>query len=296
MTAAAALYVGRFAPSPTGTLHLGSLIAAVASYLDAKAVGGRWLLRIEDLDPPREVAGSAEAIIASLLAHGLHWDGEILWQSERTARYEAALAQLAGRGQVFHCNCSRARLAELGGRYDGHCRRRPPGAMDACAIRLIADDVTIAFEDALQGPQRQRMNRDVGDFVIRRRDGIFAYQLAVVVDDADQGITHIVRGADLLQSTARQIYLQGLLQLPSPQYAHIPLLANKLGQKLSKQNLAPPLDDRHPGGNLRAALAFLGQPAPPSDITQPGELLSWATQCWQLTAVPRSPLIIEPAP
>lgn len=288
-------YVGRFAPSPSGPLHLGSLVAGVASYLDAKAAGGRWLLRIEDIDPPRTVTGAAEAIIASLRAHGLYWDGDICWQSPRRASYEAALAQLARRGLTFPCRCSRNRLAGLGGNYDGRCRRRPPPHDVDCATRVVAHDVSITFEDALQGVQRQFMAGDVGDFVICRRDGIFAYQLAVVVDDAAQGVTHVVRGADLLESTARQIYLQQLLELPTPRYAHVPVLANRHGQKLSKQNLAPALDDRRAAANLRSALKLLAQPAPPPGIEQPRELLDWATSHWRLAAVPRRQLIVEPA-
>ena len=287
-------YIGRFAPSPTGPLHQGSLIAAVASFLDAKFHTGEWRLRIEDLDPPREVAGTADSIIQSLVSHGLHWDGEICWQSERSGAYQKALALLDQSDLTYACNCSRALLAKTGGVYPGNCRRRHRKHEAGCAIRLRVCAEVMAFDDLLQGPQQHQMDRAVGDFIVQRRDGLFAYQLAVVADDAHQGVTHVVRGADILASTTRQIYLQRLLQLPTPRYAHIPILANHQGQKLSKQNLAPAIDDQQPVQNLLAALRFLGQTIPDKRFAHPHELLAWAARHWCIEAIPKTHCIIDP--
>jgi glutamyl-Q tRNA(Asp) synthetase len=284
----ASTYVGRFAPSPTGPLHLGSLIAALASFLDARAARGRWLLRIEDLDPPREVPGAAKSILRSLQRHGLVWDGDVTWQSSRSAAYQRALQMLADRSLTYPCACSRARLAGLSGRYDGHCRQRPPPAGVAAATRVVTTPKTIAFNDAIQGAQRQCIGEAVGDFIVQRKDHLCAYQLAVVVDDGDSGVTHVVRGADLLECTPRQIYLQELLDLPAVRYAHVPVLANAQGQKLSKQNLAPALDDEQPVRNLLFALRFLGHPMPPEQYRQPSTLLAWAVNHWQPGRVPKT--------
>lgn len=285
-------YIGRFAPSPTGPLHFGSLVAATASYLDARAQDGQWLLRIEDLDPPREVPGAAEQIIDTLRHHGLHWDGDILWQSQRHGAYQKALDTLLGEGKAFLCTCTRSQLHDSGGIYPGTCRHRVQGHPMDCAVRLRVDEGEVRFDDAVQGRVSQPLNTEVGDFVIRRRDGLFAYQLAVVVDDAQQGITHVVRGADLLDSTPRQIYLQQRMGLATPHYAHVPVAGNRQGQKLSKQTHATALDDTNAVANLLTVLRFLAQPEPPAEVRQqPSTLLTWSAANWHLDAVPRQRLI-----
>ena len=240
---------GRFAPSPTGPLHLGSLVAALGSWLLARWAGGRWLVRIEDIDTPRVVPGSAEEILATLRRYGLQWDGDVVWQSQRTALYEAALATLRGRGLVYDCACSRAELqraasAPLGREpvYPGTCRNGLPPGRAARAIRFRAPDDAIAFDDLLRGRVEENVAGETGDFVVRRADGLFAYQLAVVVDDEEQGVTQVVRGADLLSSTARQIALQRALGYRTPEYAHLPLVANANGSKLGKRDGALPLE------------------------------------------------------
>jgi len=256
------MYVGRFAPSPTGPLHMGSLIAALASWLDARAAGGRWLLRIEDLDRPRCAPGAVEAILGTLQRLGLYWDGEIVHQSSRQSFYQRALERL--RPDTYWCSCSRREIADssLGLAtdgapiYPGTCRHGTKG--DRRALRLRTNAETIIFEDRVQGRQEQVLERAVGDFVLYRADGLFAYQLAVVVDDADQGVTDVVRGADLLDSTPRQIYLQRLLGLPTPRYLHVPVAVDAGGEKLSKQTGAQAVDASM--ATLRNALRFLGQP------------------------------------
>lgn len=255
-----ARYRGRFAPSPTGDLHAGSLLAAFGSWLLARHRGGEWLVRIEDLDPPREVPGAAERQLQALAAFGLLSDGPVVRQSQRHERYRAALEDLLDRGLAFECHCSRADLAADGGIHR-HCLARGPRAGRAqAAVRLrVADASVVGFDDAIVGAQSQDVAREVGDFVLRRADGYWAYQLAVVVDDADQGITQVVRGADLLDSTARQILLQRALGLPTPAYAHLPLLLDAHGRKLSKSDAAHPLDPAAPQAALRAAWYALGQ-------------------------------------
>jgi glutamyl-Q tRNA(Asp) synthetase len=255
------MYTGRFAPSPTGPLHRGSLIAAAASWLDARAAGGRWLVRIEDLDRARCMAGAADAILRTLERLGLHWDGEVLYQSRRLERYRAALAELAS--HTYWCGCTRREIADssLGLAadgahiYPGTCRA---GTARKRALRVRTTIEPIAFVDRVQGRCEQVLERDIGDFVLYRADGLFAYQLAVVVDDAAQGITDVVRGADLLDSTPRQIYLQRLLGLPTPRYLHVPVALDAAGEKLSKQTAAAPIEADPQA--LRRALAFLGQP------------------------------------
>ena len=248
---------GRFAPSPTGRLHFGSLLAALGSWLLARAAGGQWLVRVEDLDPPREVAGAASAQLQALAAFGLESDGPVVSQSSRGQLYQAALDRLLADGTAFACHCSRADLAASGGVH----RRCVPGARrEQPAIRLrVADGTTVGFDDAIQGHFAQDVAAAVGDVVLRRADGWWAYQLAVVVDDADQGITHVVRGADLLDSTPRQILLQRALGLPTPAYAHLPLVVDAHGHKLSKSLAALPLDPADPLPALRAAWQALGQ-------------------------------------
>ena len=282
-------YIGRFAPSPTGPLHFGSLVAALGSFLDARSHGGQWRLRIEDLDPPREPPGAADAILHSLDAHGLHWDGAVLYQHDRLAAYEAAIARLQEAGWAYPCACSRKEVADSGLRglegtvYPGTCRHGLPAGKPARALRVrLPDDEIGSFEDHLQGSVSQYLAREIGDFVIRRADGYFAYQLAVVLDDAHQSITHVVRGGDLLLSTPRQIYLQRRLELPTPSYMHLPVAVNAAGDKLSKQTGALPLDDTQPAANLFRSLEFLRQSPPPELLrSSPAELLSWAMKNWQ---------------
>ena len=284
------MVVGRFAPSPTGPLHFGSLVAAVASYCDAKSRAGHWLLRIEDVDLTRRVPGASEAMIRLLQQYGFRWDGEVVYQSQCTARYEEALHQLQQRGLAYPCTCSRKEIADSstqtgieGALYPGTCLQHPVKDGVAAAWRIRTPATTIAFEDRILGRQHHQMATDIGDFVIRRADHLFSYQLAVVVDDARQGVTDIVRGADLLHSTTRQIYLQQCLGLPTPSYAHIPLVVNAEGQKLSKQTLATALPEDNPAATLVAALQFLQQ-APPKDADRwpLAQLWQWAFEHWQL--------------
>ncbi|MCQ4348150.1 tRNA glutamyl-Q(34) synthetase GluQRS [Pseudomonas stutzeri] len=279
-------YTGRFAPTPSGYLHFGSLVAALASWLDARAAGGRWLLRMEDLDPPREVPGAQDAILRTLETYGLEWDGPVLRQSDRQAAYAAALDDLLARGLAYACDCSRKRLE---GRpiYPGTCRAagRP---RSGAAIRLRVPDAEYRFVDRVQGEYAQNLAREVGDFVIRRRDGLYAYQLAVVLDDAWQGVTDVVRGADLLDSTPRQLYLQELLGLPQPRYLHIPLLLQPDGHKLGKSYRSPPLPADRAPALLARALRALGQ-QPPDALEQatPAEVLAWGVRHWNPVAIPR---------
>lgn len=279
-------YRGRFAPSPTGPLHLGSLIAAVASYLDARHQGGVWLVRMDDLDPPREEPGAADDILNSLQHHGMHWDGNVLYQGERSAAYADALATLGNDGLLFACDCTRAMLSDAGN-CPGNCRARQEDVGEARCIRVnVPTACDIRFTDLLQGPQQVALGAGLRDFILRRKDGLYAYQLAVVVDDAAQGITHVVRGSDLLDSTPRQVYLQQCLDLPTPRYAHLPVITNREGQKFSKQTLAPPLENARATHSLRLALRFLNQPEPPLAITHVTELLAWAEGAWDLQRVP----------
>jgi glutamyl-Q tRNA(Asp) synthetase len=281
---------GRFAPSPTGPLHFGSLVAAVASWVDARAAGGEWLVRIEDVDAPRTVPGAADEILRALEAFGLEWDGEVAWQSRRTPHYQRAFERLEAMGVVYRCRCSRRELADSGlpgiegAVYPGTCRALGLPASQGGADRVRVGNQPISFVDRVQGPVSQRLDAEIGDFVLRRRDGLFAYQLAVVVDDADQRITDVVRGADLLLSTPRQIHLQELLGYPAPAYLHVPVATHHGGQKLSKQSLAPALDAGRPGPWLAAALEFLGQPAPPE--ARPAEMLAAASAAWDPRKIP----------
>lgn len=294
----AAPYIGRFAPSPTGPLHAGSLVAAVASWLDARAAGGRWLVRMEDLDRPRCEPGAADTILRQLETYGLQWDGAVRYQSQRDEAYDAALATLRTLGAAYPCACTRSQLASAPRNaegeilYPGTCRHGlSPGAV-ARAWRVRVPDAIVCFHDRIHGDLEQNLARDVGDFVVRRADGLFAYQLAVVVDDAFQGVTHVVRGADLLWNTPRQIHLQTLLEVPTPAYAHVPLVTNAAGQKLSKQTLAPALPEHGRRAMLAQALAALGQslPAEPLSAT-PDELLAWAVAHWRIERVPLLPAI-----
>lgn len=295
-------YVGRFAPSPTGPLHFGSLVAAVGSYLEARTRGGRWLLRMEDLDPPREVAGAAHAILQALESHGFEWDGQVLYQSQRQAAYQAAMERLLAAGMLYPCGCTRREIADSavhgidGPVYPGTCRTGLAAGRSARAWRVRVEDAEIGFVDGIQGTLRQNLARDVGDFVLRRADGYYAYQLAVVVDDAEQGVTHVVRGADLLDSTPRQIHLQRLLGLPLPHYAHLPVAVNARGEKLSKQTQAAPLDATRPAAALWQALQFLGQ-QPPAQLAAEvlPTLWAWAFAHWDSARVPHCRALPLPA-
>ncbi|MCR9106713.1 MAG: tRNA glutamyl-Q(34) synthetase GluQRS [Gammaproteobacteria bacterium] len=289
MSVSTTQYRGRFAPSPTGPLHMGSLIAALASYLDARSNNGSWLLRIDDIDPPREAPGATDSILASLAQHGLYWDNDIIFQSHNTHRYAAALQHLRGLADgtaVFACVCSRAAMGP-GGVCCGTCREQPPAGDRPHALRIaVPASQLIRCEDALQGPQCWELGHIAADFVLRRKDGLWAYQLAAAVDDTENGITHVVRGSDLLDSTPRQLFLQALLGKTAPQYCHLPVIVNSNGQKLSKQNHAAPLDNTNAVRNLRVALQFLGQLPPPASLTAVDALLHFATQAWQLARVP----------
>ena len=280
---------GRFAPSPTGPLHAGSMLAALGSWLLARQAGGEWLLRIEDIDPPREVAGAASDQLRTLAAFGLHHDGEIARQSRRGHLYRDALDRLLVRGQAFECHCSRSELAASGGIHR-QCVATAPRADPAIRLR-VADGCEIAFEDAVHGRIVQRVDRDVGDFVLLRADGLWAYQLAVVVDDAEQGITDVVRGADLLDSTPRQILLQRALGLPTPRHAHLPLLLGDDGRKLSKSDAALPVDTADPLATLRALWHCLGQaPLPADAMRSTAAFLDAAATAFRLERVPRHAL------
>ncbi|SFY26324.1 tRNA glutamyl-Q(34) synthetase GluQRS [Pseudomonas sp. NFACC36] len=287
MTATSA-YIGRFAPTPSGHLHFGSLVAALASYLDARSVGGRWLLRMEDLDPPREEPGAQAAILKALEAYGFEWDGEMVRQSERHEAYDQVINRLFSQGLAYACTCSRKQLEAYQGVYPGLCRNVGHGTADA-AIRLRVPELEYHFTDRVQGPFRQHLGREVGDFVIRRRDGLHAYQLAVVLDDAWQGVTDIVRGADLLDSTPRQLYLQELLGLPQPRYLHVPLITQPDGHKLGKSYRSPPLAADQAAPLLLRALRALGQ-QPPAELVDasPRELLDWGIGHWDAGKIPRT--------
>lgn len=288
-----AVPAGRFAPSPTGPLHFGSLVAALASRCDAHAAGGRWLVRIEDVDEPRTVPGAEAAILAALARYGFVADGPVARQSEHGGRYAEALASLEARGLVYPCACTRreledAPLSTAGERvYPGTCRGGVPpdrASRAGRALRMRVGEAVVSFVDRVQGAQRQDLAREVGDFVVRRADGLASYQLAVVVDDADAGVTHVVRGADLLASTPRQIHLQRALALPTPSYLHVPVAIDASGEKLSKQTRAPALPD-DPLPALLAAWRFLGQPdAAPATLA---EFWAHAFAAWSPPRIPR---------
>jgi glutamyl-Q tRNA(Asp) synthetase len=287
-------YRGRFAPSPTGPLHFGSLVAALAGFLRARAAAGEWLVRMEDLDPPREQRGAADDILRALEGFGFEWDGEVVYQSRRHAAYDDALDTLRASGMLYPCSCSRKEIADssVGGIdgpiYPGTCKEGLRTGREGRALRVRTEDQVLVFEDLWQGRLERNLARDYGDFVVKRADGFWAYQLAVVVDDAAQSITEIVRGCDLIESTPRQLWLQRLLGLPAPAYAHLPVAVNERGEKLSKQTFAAPLDARAPQPSLIAALRFLGQHVP-GELREasPRELLGWAVAHWDPAAVSR---------
>lgn len=283
--------VGRFAPTPSGPLHLGSLLTALGSWLSARAQGGRWLLRFDDLDTPRVRPDAEAAILRQLQAHGLHWDGQPRRQSAHLDSYARALASLQRAGLTYACTCSRAQLLLTADAsadepvYPGTCRfARHPAEGAALRLRVPAEPLTV--EDLGRGALVRQLDREIGDFVVRRRDGQFAYQLACAVDEAEQGITEVVRGADLIPSTFRQVHLMGLLDLPAPTYRHLPLVMGADGRKLSKQNDAAPLESGQATRNLREALRRLGQPQPPESLTEPAALLSYAVGQWDPQRIP----------
>jgi glutamyl-Q tRNA(Asp) synthetase len=284
-------YIGRFAPSPTGPVHFGTLVAAVGSYLQAKVNDGKWLVRIEDVDITRRVAGADSEILKTLEHFGFEWDDEVVYQSMRTELYEHALNQLIAISLVYPCLCSRKQLSSNESSiYPGTCRLRSLPEAEEHALRVRTDDREITFTDLVMGNQQQNMLRDCGDFIIKRRDGLFAYQLAVVVDDAMQGVTQIVRGADLLDSTARQIYLQQLLEYPTPEYCHLPLATDADGNKISKSEGAARIDKDSRSATLSHALDFLGQ-KPPRDLchAELDETWRWASEHWDIRQVPKVP-------
>ncbi|MFA6971526.1 MAG: tRNA glutamyl-Q(34) synthetase GluQRS [Gallionella sp.] len=285
-------YRGRFAPSPTGPLHFGSLIAALGSYLDAKHNNGRWLVRMEDLDTSRCVPGAADDILRTLAAFGLHSDEAIIYQSQRTTAYRTAFEQLRSACHLYPCTCTRREIADSALRrgdeliYPGNCRAGLPPSSEARSWRVRVNQAHINFADILQGSLSQNLASEAGDFVVKRADGLFAYQLAVVIDDAAQGITHVVRGADLLTSTPRQIYLQRLLRLPTPAYLHLPVAVNAQGEKLSKQTQAQAIGCSDAASTLFDALRFLHQ-QPPGELRYGSveQLLSWAVVHWRAEAL-----------
>lgn len=280
-------YRGRFAPSPTGPLHFGSLIAALGSFLDARSQGGSWLVRVEDIDPPREQAGAVAEILRALEAFGLRWDERVYYQSRRSDAYCAIVRELQGRALVYPCACTRREVG--GGPYPGTCRSGMARGRRARSLRIRTGEQPVRFTDRIRGARSESLASSCGDFIVRRSDGWFAYHLAVTVDDAWQGVTDIVRGGDLLGATAAQVYLQGVLDAPTPRYAHLPVALGRNGSKLSKQNRAPALDLRRPGPILVDALRFLGQD-PPVDFAghDVDEVLAWAIANWRLEKVPRA--------
>ena len=290
-------YRGRFAPSPTGPLHFGSLVAAVGSYCQAKSQGGEWLVRMEDLDPPREIPGAADDILRALETYHLNWDGSVLYQSQRLNDYEDALNQLTANGHTFPCACTRKSIAanteniqtnSALNLYPGTCRNGLAPGTTARSTRVRVNSETVTFHDGLQGTQKIQLETDVGDFVVKRADGLFAYHLSVVVDDAFQKINEIVRGTDLLDSTPHHLYLQKLLTFQTPQYVHLPVAVNAQGEKLSKQTYAPAINTTQPGPILEKALTFLGH-SPDTDVinADPETLLKWAVSNWDLERVPK---------
>lgn len=290
-------YRGRFAPSPTGSLHFGSLVSALASYVDAHHADGKWLVRIEDLDPPREQAGAADAILRCLERHGLQWDESVEYQSQRWSIYEEYLHRLQKLDVLYACSCTRQQLQTMSGVYNGHCRQHRANTQTPHALRLMLSDLPdsmspvangdeLCFSDIFQGEQRQNLRTAAGDQILKRKDGLYAYQLAVVVDDIEQGITHIIRGSDLLDVTARQIFLFKLLKQPIPAFGHVTLVTQPNGQKFSKQNLAPELRVKDASANIWRALRFLGQCIPAELMgALPSEILAWAIPNWQRAAI-----------
>lgn len=278
-------YIGRFAPSPSGPLHFGSLIAALGSYLQAKSHQGKWLVRIEDIDPPREVAGASDDILATLKAYGLMWDDEVIYQSQQSAHYEQVLTQLHHQHLSYACTCTRKIIKQQGGLYLGCCRDKDLDQKNNALRINVAKLVTpiTHFYDQLQGDVTLNKQQANEDYIIKRKDGLYAYNLAVVIDDINQGITEIVRGADLLSTTGKQISLYKLLGKQAPTYVHLPLAVTKPGLKLSKQNHALAIDKQNPIPTLLQALSFLGHPVPDLvDTSRCSTILKWAIENWSL--------------
>jgi len=296
-----ARYRGRFAPSPTGPLHFGSLVAALASFLEARTRDGLWHVRIEDLDPLRESPAAADSILHSLECHGLMWDGPVWYQSQRQSFYLEHIEHLRNRGLAYPCRCSRRELRENAGHHPRHCRENPdwsaysPASTDGPAIRFALSDRIYGWQDGIQGPCSTRVSAEIDDFVIRRKEGFFAYQLAVVCDDIAQNITEIVRGHDLLSSTPFQLALYEAFNAPPPTFAHLPVVTSPAGQKLSKQNRAAPLDDSKPARNLHRALVFLRQ-QPPAELARESfnRVIDWGLNNWNLARVPAVAALGEP--
>ena len=281
-------YIGRFAPSPTGPLHFGSLVAALASFLDARFNGGLWLVRLEDLDPPREQSGASNLILDQLLSLGLEWDNDVLFQSTRLNAYQSALNKLSQKSSTYRCDCTRTSIKERSSIYDGYCRTKDKAPRNNFAIRIKTSNRKIHFQDEIRGNFKQDVEKEVGDFIVLRKDKLFAYHLAVVVDDEYQKISHVVRGGDLISSTPRQIYLQQLLDFKTPRYAHIPVAVNDQNVKLSKQNFSPGIEVKNASHLIFQALQFLGQ-KPNDSLSRASaqELLQWAVCNWDIHSVPK---------
>ncbi|GAA5137695.1 tRNA glutamyl-Q(34) synthetase GluQRS [Thalassotalea piscium] len=286
------LYRGRFAPSPSGLLHFGSLVTALASFLDARKNNGTWLVRIEDIDPPRELAGASGKILKTLEAYGLYWDESVLYQSKQSERYLALLNNLHKSHCCYYCQCTRAKIKAQGGIYQGHCRQLNCAEKNS-AIRLLNSHPNYYFTDIIQGKVKGNKALAEEDFVIHRKDGLFAYQLAVVSDDIYQKITHVIRGCDLLEPTMRQLTLFQTLAKKPPFYGHVPLAVTNAGYKLSKQNNAPAIDTSSPQASLIAALNFLGQ-KPESNLINASvlQIIEWAIYHWEINRVPKSDKIV----
>ena len=289
------LYIGRFAPSPSGPLHFGSLVAALASFLDARANHGKWLLRMEDIDEPRCITGADQLILKTLEAHGLTWDGEVIYQSQQHARYQAVVDKLVAQGMAYYCTCTRKKIKETGGIYQGTCRHSQHSS-EGAAIRLKLDMPVNQFHDRILGDITVTDEHALEDTVLKRRDGLFSYNLVVVLDDILQGVTDIMRGSDLLTTTATHLSLYALLNEPPPRYAHIPVASVAEGRKLSKQNHATALDNAHAVENLHRALAFLGLPVPNDLLNESvNGVLQWAIEHWNCDKLPRQREIIVAA-
>ncbi len=282
-------YIGRFAPSPSGPLHFGSLVAALGSFLQARAHNGQWLMRIEDLDPPREVAGSDKIILEAIEAYGLYWDGSVIYQSQHLKNYHHQLQNLIEGALAYGCSCTRKQIQAAGGIYQETCRLKHHSDTTAVSIRFRSDKQHLSFTDKLLGQVKFVSNQLEHDFILKRKDGLFAYQLAVVVDDNEQKITEVVRGFDLLDSTPKQLNLQAALDFPHPDYLHLPLALNSDGKKLSKQSHASAVDCKNPQPTLLRALTFLGQnPGSKLNEANVDEIIDWAIRHWRLNNVPKT--------
>lgn len=292
-------YVGRFAPSPTGPLHFGSMVAALGSFLQARNLDGTWLLRIEDIDPPREVPGASYQILRLLESYKLFWDNEVLYQSTRTDAYLDALSDLSSRNLLYDCGCTRKEICDAGitsrygSVYAGICREGLKKGKQPRTLRVKTHNTPIEFADKILGPYSQTLEIDFGDFIVRRADNLFAYQLAVVVDDGEQGVTEIVRGSDLLDNTPRQIHLQRLLNIDTPSYAHLPIALNSQGQKLSKQTGARSVEDSRPQEVIISVMSFLGL-EPPKELEECSidDILMWGIRNWDLNKVPVRNIVV----